>query len=304
MRGIVIEAKLVDWNIDYAYDPAMALDDIKVIESAQVRSTENAVNVEQSDEYAEHMRNGAVFPTLLLFGEDIIGDGNQRFRAAKKNRYKTVPVFKAYFANIDLAIAFAASMNRRTVAASTPAEAQHAAMNLLRFGHTEESVARELGYSRTQVAYWRKESAFADRARAARVEEQAEGVDRTSKRKLADIKLLTPFAAATELVASVKPAASAVTDLVKAVTVAPSEAEAIQVVADKTRRVGACRSPPHRVRVPRELSNVRRALPMILKDASNPIALVETDPTKRDAARSNWVTLRDLSTKVLGLYGA
>jgi len=303
MRGIAIEAKLREWNIPYSYDPAFPISEIKVLIEAQVRSAEHLADETQVEEFAEQMRNGAVFPPLLLHGEKLMLDGNTRNKAARRNRMKTFPVFHAAFPNIELGRTFAASMNQQNGRRLSRPEAQAAALSLLKFGHTEESVARELGYSRTSITNWRKESEFAQRAEVSMSIDAARSVDKLSQHKLADIKQVAPFAAAVDLVAAAKPSAKVVTALVKAVTAAPSEAEAIAVVEAKRKEIAPSGPPPHRPAVPEELAIVRRLLPQFLNRAANPALLVESDPEKKDKAREQWEQLGRLCTAVLGLYG-
>ena len=304
IRGIAVEAKLIEWNIPYTYDPAMPFADISVLQAAQTRVEEHVVDEAQIEEFAEQMRNGATFPPLLLHGERLLLDGNTRHGAGKKNRLKTMPVFHAHFPNIELGRTFAASMNQENGRRLSKTEAHAAALSLLRFGHTEESVARELGYSRTSIQNWKKESEFTERATETLVTDQAAKIDKNSQHKLADIKQLAPFAAAVDLVAASRPTASVVTALVKAIKEAPSESEAIKVIEEKKQEMAPAGPPPHRPTVTNELAIVRRTLPQLLNQGDNPAAMVETDPEKRDGAREQWKRLHELSGVVLGLYGA
>jgi ParB-like chromosome segregation protein Spo0J len=301
VRGVQIEAKLVDWNIAYRYNPKLPIGNVRVVESAQTRSTEHIVDRAQVERYAAQMDNGAVFPPIVLMGDTLLLDGNTRLAAARKLRRKTIPVFHAEFPNAELGRSFAAALNQQNGRSLTTEEAQAAAISLLAFGHTEESVAREIGYSRTAIAHWRKEKEYHERAATTLVVDQAASVAKTEQRKLADIKLNTPFAAAVNLVADVRPKAKDVTDLVAAIKEAPSEADALDVIARTRKEWAPAGPPPHRVSVPAELQSARRALPQLVALANNPLLLVEQDQERRDRSLAQWRAVRDLADQVLTL---
>jgi hypothetical protein len=304
IRGIAIEAKLIEWNIPYTYDPAMPLAEISVLQAAQTRSEEHMVDQDQVEEFAEQMRNGAIFPPVLLQNERLLLDGNTRTGAARKNRLKTFPAYHAAFPNIELGRTFAASMNQENGRRLSKTEAHAAAISLLKFGHTEDSVARELGYSRTSIQNWKKEADFVLRASEALVADQAETISKNDQHKLADIRQRAPFAAAVDLVATVRPARSVVTALVKEVKDAPSESDAIRIIDEKRRELAPAGPPPHRPTIAKQLAIIRRTLPQILNQADNPSVLIETDPDKRADAMVQWERLHGLSEVVLGLYRA
>ena len=219
--GIQVEAKLQQWNVPYEYDPAVPVDSIKFVESAQVRREEAGAYKEQVEEYAEQMRNGAVFPPIVLLGNNILTDGNTRIKAHKKLRRTTIPAFKTQFPNPDLAVAFAGAMNQRNGRRLRKEDAHRAAISLLDAKHSEESVAAELGYSRTQIANWRRETSFWRKAEATALpEEVVAKIKAPTQRKLSGIGHNPQFAAATTLVAN-KPGLTPkqVSELVEAVRV-------------------------------------------------------------------------------------
>ena len=188
-RGVQIEAKFVDWNVPYRYNPKLPIGNVRVVESAQIRSIEHMVDTAQVERYMAQMDNGAVFPPIVLMGDTLLLDGNTRLAAARKLRRKTIPVFHGEFPNSDVGRAFAASLNQQNGRSLSTEEAHAAAMSLLAYGYPEETVAREIGYSRTAINHWRKEKEYQDRATATLVADKAAGVTKIDQRKLADIKL-------------------------------------------------------------------------------------------------------------------
>lgn len=302
VRGVQIEAKLVEWNIPYRYNPKLLIGNVRVVADAQIRSTEHLVDRAQVERYAAQMDGGATFPPILLMGDTLLVDGNTRLAAARKLRRKTIPAFHAEFPNGELGRTFAAALNQQNGRSLSSEEAHRAAISLLAFGYTEESVAREIGYSRTAIAHWRKEKEYHERAATTLVVEQAAKVAKIEQRKLADIKQNTPFAAAVNLVAEVRPKSKAVTDLITAVKEAPSEADALEVIARTRKEWAPAGPPPHRATVPPELAIARRALPQLINLKENPMLLLEPDQDRRLTSIAQWEFVQELAERVLALY--
>lgn len=302
--GIMTEAKLVEWNIPYEYIPAFPITDAKNVEGAQIRDGVHRVIEELAQEYAGQMKHGAIFPPIVLTNYDVLVDGNTRIRAATINKSKTLPAFKAQFPNMVLARAFAAAMNQQGGRRLTRDEAHSAALDLMRFNHTDESIARELGYSRTQINNWRKEREVGERAERTMVADKLEKVKRQDQWKLAGLTMDAPFAAAVELVADVQPSAKDLGALVKAVKGAASEAEQLQVIAEHRGQLVPSGPPPHRPMVPEQMKAARMTLPRLVKLRGSVGLLVEQDDARRGPWIESWRTVRDLADEVLAGHGA
>ena len=303
--GVMTEAKLIEWNITYEYVAEYPIADVKVVDSTQIRSAEHRVSQDQADEYAAQMKNGAIFPPIVLTDSDILLDGNTRLEASRKNRRTTVPAFKCKFPNMLLARAFAGALNQQGGRRLTKEEANQAATDLMRFHYSDEAIARELGYSRTQINNWRKEEECAERAKRTLVAEKLDHVKKADQWKLAQIDLDAPFAAAVELVADVKPGPRELSALVKDVRAASSEAEQLQVVAQHRGTLIPTGPPPHHhVPMPEQMKAAKRTLPQLVKLRGQTDLLVELD----EARRGPWVeqvrTVRDMLSEVLVKHGA
>lgn len=303
--GVMIESKLIEWNIPYEYFPEFPIDDIKTIETTQIRSADHRVSQEQAERYAGQMANGAVFPPIVLTNFDVLLDGNTRTQAYKRIKAKTVPAFKATFPNMMLARAFAGAVNQQNGRPLSREEVQTAALDLMRFQYTDEAIARELGYSRTQINNWRREQECAERAQRTLVTDRLERVKKADQWKLSQVALDAPFAAAVELVADVKPGARELSALVKELKDAPSEAEQLQIIAQRRGELLPSGPPPHHhVPVADELRNARMVLPRLVKLRGAAGLLVENDPERRGPWVESWRSVRDLANEVLGQHGA
>lgn len=300
--GVLIEARLVEWHIDYEYDPAVPVADLKKVGQAQVRFVEHQHDKATVEEYATLMRQGVVFPPLVLLREDIVLDGNTRISAAKQAGVKTLPAFKCNFPNPDLAVAFAGATNQSGGRRLSPEEARGQAEILMRYNFEDDSIARELGYGRTHVNNWRRERETRERAEAAMVSDVLGKVALPARRQLAGIKQNAPFAAAVNLIAETKLPSKQVTELVKAVQNAPSEADAMNAVGRVRAEVAAAGPPPLRVSVSAEVAQARRVLPQLVKLSGRELALVEHDPDKRGPWVDQWLAVADLAAAVVAVH--
>ena len=303
--GVMIEAKLIEWNIAYEYVADYPVAAAKVVDGTQIRSAEHRVSEQQADEYAAQMKNGAIFPPIVLTDSDILLDGNTRLQASKKNKRNDIPAFKCKFPNMLLARAFAGALNQQGGRRLTKEEANRAATDLMRFHYNDEAISRELGYSRTQISNWRKEEECTERAKRTMVTGSLDRVKKADQWKLAQIPLDAPFAAAVELVADVKPGAKDLSTLVKDVRAANSEADQLQVIAQHRGLLIPAGPPPHHhVPVAEQMRAARMTIPRLVKLRGEEDLLVELDVARRGPWVESWRTLRDLSVEVLAKHGA
>lgn len=304
--GVLVEAKLQEWNIPYEYVPAFQLDQLEVVEVAQVRTAEHRVHAEQVEEYRHHMESGAVFPPLVVMGPNMLIDGNTRKTAAEKARprIRTLPAFVARFPSTALARAFAAAMNQKNGRRLSTDEARAAALALLEAGYTEESVALEVGYSRTQVGKWKVEQAFAERSRRVGIPQAIDEIARPQQHQIGQIKSDPVFAEIVRTVQDIRPPAKEITAMVRAAKESNSEAEALQHIADLRAEMAPAGPPPHRPAVSPALRAWRMTSASLLKFDSNPMDFLEQDEERRATSVEMWRRLQDLSGHVLRAYGA
>lgn len=303
--GVLIEAKLQNWNITYEYVPAFDLDQLEVVEVAQVRFAEHRINPAQVEEYRQQMDSGATFPPLVVMHPNIVVDGNTRRAAAMKvRRIKTLPAFVARFPSTALARAFAAAINQTGGRRLAPDEARASAQALLEAGYTEEAVSLEVGYSRTQVGKWKIEMAFAERARRTGIAHAIDDVKKAQQHQIGQLRSDPVFAEVARTVLDLNPPAKDVTDLVKIAKEAHSDADALHRIAEARTSMAPAGPPPYRATVSPALAAWRRCAPQILGHEHNPLDFLEVDPARRQAAVEMWRQMRGLSDQVLAGYGA
>jgi len=308
-RGVAVEAKLQAWGIEYVYVEEYSLDAIQVVESAQVRDSEHRTDPDTVKEYREQMGAGAVFPPILLMDPNLLIDGNTRKQAAVGLKRKSIPAFVAKFPTVDLAKAFAGSLNQENGRRLSRDEARRNAMALLDAGYADESVSREIGYNASQVRRWRLEMEYAARARRTRVQEHVSelGVVMTpgEQQELAKVRNEPLFAEAVKMAADLRPKKGLLNEMVRRVAEAPSEADGLRVLEEIRAEWKPAGPPPHRpVVIPNELKSARMALPQLARLAGSASMLFETDEKRREQAVAQWEQVLLLAQEMLALYGA
>jgi len=301
--GIQVEAKIREWNLDYRYVEEVAVADLKVIEGSQIRELEHRVNPIQVAEYVEQMRQGVVFPPIVLWNDTMIIDGNTRIAAARTLRRKTFPAFQVAFPNGDFAKAFAATLNQMNGRRLSTEEAHEAALTLFKYDHTEDAIARELGYSKSQIANWRREAEYAKRAERMRLSTDARQLPKNIQRKLVQISHDAPLSAAAEVVAKYQPKAEGLNKLVEDIKKATSDAAALELVETAKREWAPVGPPPHRPSVSKEMAQAKRIVPQIRSFLGHEVLLVEPDDLKRAEWIAAWRDIERLAKQVIAVHG-
>jgi ParB-like chromosome segregation protein Spo0J len=304
LLGIQIEAKLRDWKIPYEYVAEYPLADVKNVDWTQVREDEHLEDKETLAEFRTQMSQGTVYPPIVIMDPDVLVDGNHRVRAAKGLRRKAFPAFVARFNSVDLAKTFAAAMNQQNGRRLTPAEAYQAALTMMRRGMADEAVAREIGRSVEAVRQMRRRKEFAERsAQLPEIADVADQVRQTQQVKLAQIKHDPAFVEAVKVVAETKPKEGVVSDIVKAVSQARTDSEAVAAVRAIRDELAPAGPPPRRIIVSSEVRQARAHLGGLLKYAETPAVLLDVvTPEARQAAVERWTKTRDLANQILDLY--
>lgn len=298
-----VEAKFLEWNVDYRHEPEFPVDKMRLADWAQVRFEANRAPKDIVEEYRVHMSNGAAFPPIVLMSPDVLIDGNTRRAAAILLRRKTFPVYIGDFTTPKLAKAFAAALNNMGGKRLSPLEAAEAARELMEQGFADESIAREIGRSIEQVRRVRNEAELFTRAERLKLTEQATALSPDQRIHLNRIKHDPPLAEALELVAKIKPDRGLLRDLVVKIDQAPSDADAIDVIAAARRDWRPAGPPPHRVTVPFEIRQASMHLGGLLKLAENPAAVLDEREDQREATIGKWQRVHEFSAQMLELYG-
>lgn len=302
--GVQIEAKLVEWHLDYEYKPRFPVPDIRVANWVQVREEQHISDKESLSEFAVQMREGSVYPPIVLMSPNVLVDGNHRYNAAKALRRRLFPAYVVQFPTVDMAKAFAAAMNQLNGRRLDNEEAFQIAQTMFAMGLDDQAIAREIGRSQEAVRQMRKRKEFVARTTRLGLEETAVDIKDRQRVKLAQIDHDPVFAKAVEIAGSAKLPAKAITEIVKAADSATSDGEAIETLEKLRGDLAVAGPPPTRVAVPQAVKAARMHLGGLLKYEPNPIELLDlVDDQHRVESINKWQRLREMTTAVLNAYG-
>lgn len=296
------EAKFIEWNLDYRFEPAFPIDQVRVAEWAQVRQVGHIAPEDQVEEYRQQMANGAVFPPVVLMAPETLIDGNTRFRAIKKLHRKTLAVYVVELASVPIAKSLAGALNQMGGKRLTPEEAAEAAKILMSMHFTDEAIAREIGRSVEQVRRLRNQIEFAERSAKLSIEHVAEAISPDNRARLNAVRHDPPFAEMARFVADVNPPKKTVSEVLKQVQEAPSDADAITIIKTAERELRPAGPPPRRVTVSPQVTQMTMHLSGLIKLGTDPMAIFDPREDKREERTEQWRQLGELSRKMLELY--
>ena len=299
MRDTRIEQLLEEWNLAFTLDQNYALSRLTIHEATQIRIQTHRAPKTTVDQYATHLRHGALFPPLVVTSNHMLVDGNARVEACKAINRKSFPAYIVKFPDFQVAKMMAAALNQLGGDRLSEDEIVTAAEAMLEAGYADEAVARTLGRSVSHVGNVRRDRRY--REIAERVGLKDLSMPKPAARSLAGIGHDEPFKAAAELVADVKPAVKDVADLVRKIEKTRSDAEALAVIQQAKVEWKPTGPPP--TRRPRNHSKGKTALKQVkaLLAIGEAADLVLPDNTE---AKQAWQALNVLTTNVLALYAS
>jgi ParB-like chromosome segregation protein Spo0J len=303
--GLPTEAKLVDWLLNYEYDPEFELDSIRIANWAQVRAETSLADKDSLEEFKTQMGEGVVYPPIVVMAPDVLIDGNHRYRAARALKRKALPTFVVHFPTVDMAKAFSGAINQLNGRRLTNEEAFQDAVTMFAMGLDDEAIAREIGRSRENVRQLRLRKEFAERAIKLNLSDAAERISDRQRVRLATIAHDPVFDRAVRIAAETGGKGKTVASLVKIAKEASSDPEAITALEQERAGLVPAGPPPVRTAIPSETRQARLHLGGLLKFEANPMVLLDqADQEHRERSIDSWRRLRAMADAVLGLYGS
>ncbi|MCW3101468.1 MAG: hypothetical protein JWL77_7086 [Chthonomonadaceae bacterium] len=241
-RSPQTEEKLDARHVVWEFEPNLPLAELLDVEGNQVRRSEHRAPREMVERYTEQMKNGAVFPAIVVNDRHELVDGNTRSAAARSIGRETIAAYvcadltslRARSLSVELNQAHGLSMSEDEIRAFV--ESAVDAGQVL----DTKAYARMTGKKPRTLSRWVAAHAF--RRRADRADElQGLPVDRlpeTVQVALHTIKLRAVFVAATRLALDARVNATDMKALVREVEAAPSETAA-RAVVEAARRARA-----------------------------------------------------------------
>lgn len=228
------ERMLVARQVDYVFEPNLELRAIRISEGHQVRFGDNRTPKKMVDHYAEQMRRGAVFPAIVVTEQFGLIDGNTRCAAAAKNRAGTLAAYVCSGMTPLETRSLSIELNQIHGLRMTDDEIRGFIVGCVHHGVEVDvgSYARMTGIKATLLARWIAVERY--RVRTAKL-----GLPSCETRRLLDpaaavlegARLDAVFAAATKLAIETGPSAAQLKAVITTANAAPSEDEALAIVA-------------------------------------------------------------------------
>lgn len=145
------EALKQEFKVPVTGPVGLAIDSITSENLAQVREHWEKVDPKVRGEYADHLRNGAVFPPIVVTSSSEVIDGNTRLKAAVDLGMTNVPALIVDVKEYVTARMVGSWLNQRGGVRLTRKEVTDQARGFIEAGVPSEVIARRLGYSRTKI---------------------------------------------------------------------------------------------------------------------------------------------------------
>lgn len=300
LQSASIEMKLNEWNLSYVVHKEFALDDVVFEKSAQVREGQNIAPKDRVDEYAEQMRNGAVFPPILLRSPNLLIDGNTRLKAARRVGRKSLPAIIVETGTPEMGRILGASMNQTGGQRLTSPEALTAAQLMMFQGFPDSTIARELGKDRSQIARWRKQNNVIRRAESLGLANEIKMINKKTLLEVLDfnsyddvfVELVKLFAALASRLTQTQ--AKKISDNVKQAT---SIQSALGIIANIKNSLNITGPGPGAPGAYSPVNLSRASVMSIVKHKDNLENLF--DPAKKEEELFRWLQLRRIADEVI-----
>jgi hypothetical protein len=241
-----IEQMLRARSIEFDFEPNVLISEIRDAEGNQVRLTEHRAPKDQVTKYSIAMKHGAQFPAIVLNDRLERIDGNTRLEAHIKNGDTTIPAYICHGLTPLEARSLSVELNQSNGLAMTEEEIRRFVDGAVLEGQHADirSLSRMTGISDTKIARWVAETQFKTRADREGIDQRHVDVLPPSTRAALNVaRLAAPFRAITQLAAEARMPAAAVKKLVAQANAAPSESDALAVVAaERDARIGEIRA--------------------------------------------------------------
>ncbi|HYZ79164.1 MAG TPA: hypothetical protein VE596_17495 [Gaiellaceae bacterium] len=224
------EAILAERHIVYSFEPNLALDAIQMPEGHQVRLIEHRAPKDLVSTYAVQMRQGAVFPAIVVTDSFGVIDGNTRLTAAMKCRAKSIPAYVCFAMSALEIRSLSIELNQIHGQRMTSSEIRNFVVSCVRSGVAVEPTicARITGVKASAIARWMTIEHC--RARAAAHGASIDGASDSAIAAVATARLDRVFVELVAAATTGHASASRLRAIASEANSAASEAEAVAVV--------------------------------------------------------------------------
>lgn len=226
------EDKLNARHVVYRFEPNLPLEQLRDVEGMQVRRSESRAPKPMVDRYAEQMRNGAIFPAIVVNENHELVDGNTRWAAAKRNKRTTIPAYVCENLTPLLARSLSVELNQAHGQSMEDEEIRAFAEDAADAGQKVDvhAFARMTGAKPRTITNWLTAYEFSQRAyRCGFSPEAIAPLGDTTRIALGNARLTTVFVDVTRLAIDARLKARDTKQIVQEANAASSEAESLQI---------------------------------------------------------------------------
>ena len=228
------ESKLAARHVPFVFEPNLDVKEIRDVEGNQVRLSEHRAPKAMVDRYAEQMKAGAVFPAVVVNDKYEIVDGNTRWIASQRNKRKTIAAYVCSDLSALQARALSVELNQSHGLSMTDEEIRTFITGAVEQGQVLDAKAysRMTGVKASTLTRWVAAKHFDMRAaRDGLASDQLKDLSDSARASLNVAKLEAVFVRVTALAVDARVPATQLRTIITEANAAPSEAEALAVVA-------------------------------------------------------------------------
>ena len=228
------ESKLAARHVHFVLEPNLDIKQIRDVEGNQVRLSEHRAPKATVDRYAEQMKAGAVFPAIVVNDRYEIVDGNSRWMASRRNKRKTIAAYVCSDLSALQARSLSVELNQSHGLSMTEEELRAFITGAVEEGQVLDAKAysRITGVKASTLTRWVAAKHFDMRAgRDGLAIGQLKDLPDSVRAALNVAKLEAVFVQATALAVDAKVPTAQLRTIITEANGAPSEAEALAVVA-------------------------------------------------------------------------
>lgn len=232
-RSPQTEERLTARHVSFVFEPNLPLAQLRDVEGNQVRRSEHRGPEEMVERFAEQMKNGAVFPAIVVNDRRELVDGNTRGAAAKRIRRSTIPAYVCTDLTALRARALSVELNQSHGQSMTQDEIRAFVESAVDEGQLPDTKAygRMTGTKPQTLRRWLAASDFRKRAARERIPtEPIASLSESVQVALQQVRLRSVFLSGTQLAIDAKMTAATVKALVRDVNAAPSETRALEIL--------------------------------------------------------------------------
>ena len=228
------ESKLAARHVRFVFEPNLDIKQIRDVEGNQVRLSEHRAPKAMVDRYAEQMKAGAIFPAIVVNDRYEIVDGNSRWMAAQRNKRETIAAYVCSDLSALQARSLSVELNQSHGLSMTDEEIRAFVTGAVEEGQVldAKAYARMTGVKASTLARWVAAKHFDMRAaRDGLASDQLKDLADSVRAALNVARLEAVFVQVTALAVDARVPAAQLRTIITEANAAPSEAEALAVVA-------------------------------------------------------------------------